>query len=108
VSECDREALIVRRPWPTGGCCITEKILFVDLFCGHITYIQQIASRIQDSLFQFFFHIFLNPNSYTRISTLIPPLSYMIAMAISYYRRIISTKSPATGTGNISESRLMS
>jgi hypothetical protein len=21
VSECDREALIMRRPWPTGGCC---------------------------------------------------------------------------------------
>jgi hypothetical protein len=21
VSECDREAWIMRRPWPTGGCC---------------------------------------------------------------------------------------
>jgi hypothetical protein len=21
VSECDREASTVRRPWPTGGCC---------------------------------------------------------------------------------------
>jgi hypothetical protein len=21
VSECDREASIMRRPWPTGGCC---------------------------------------------------------------------------------------
>jgi hypothetical protein len=21
VSECDREALTMRRPWPTGGCC---------------------------------------------------------------------------------------
>jgi hypothetical protein len=21
VSECDREASILRRPWPTGGCC---------------------------------------------------------------------------------------
>ena len=21
VSECDREASIKRRPWPTGGCC---------------------------------------------------------------------------------------
>jgi hypothetical protein len=27
-SECDREASIMRRPWPTGGCCaIGEKIL---------------------------------------------------------------------------------
>jgi hypothetical protein len=22
VSECDREASIMRRPWPTGGCCV--------------------------------------------------------------------------------------
>jgi coenzyme F420-reducing hydrogenase gamma subunit len=21
VSECDREASMLRRPWPTGGCC---------------------------------------------------------------------------------------
>jgi len=21
VLECDREALILRRSWPTGGCC---------------------------------------------------------------------------------------
>jgi hypothetical protein len=21
VSECDRETSIMRRPWPTGGCC---------------------------------------------------------------------------------------
>ena len=21
MSECDREASIMRRPWPTGGCC---------------------------------------------------------------------------------------
>jgi hypothetical protein len=24
VSECDREASIMRRPWPTRGCCATE------------------------------------------------------------------------------------
>jgi len=42
------------------------------------------------------------------MSALLPPLSYMIAMAISYYRSIISTKSPPTGTGNIREPRLMS
>jgi len=29
VSECDREASIVRRPWPTGGCCGIEKRLAV-------------------------------------------------------------------------------
>jgi hypothetical protein len=27
VSECDREALIMRRPWPTGGCCALRKIV---------------------------------------------------------------------------------
>ena len=26
VSECDREASIMRRPWPTGGCCAMGKI----------------------------------------------------------------------------------
>jgi hypothetical protein len=25
VSECDREASIMRRPWPTRGCCATER-----------------------------------------------------------------------------------
>jgi hypothetical protein len=25
VSECDREASIMRGPYPTGGCCVTEK-----------------------------------------------------------------------------------
>jgi hypothetical protein len=25
VSECDREASIIRRPWPTRGCCAVEK-----------------------------------------------------------------------------------
>jgi hypothetical protein len=25
VSECDREAWIMRRPWPTGGCWAVEK-----------------------------------------------------------------------------------
>jgi hypothetical protein len=24
VSECDRVASIMRRPWPTRGCCATE------------------------------------------------------------------------------------
>jgi hypothetical protein len=26
VSECDREALIIRRHWSTEGCCATEKV----------------------------------------------------------------------------------
>ena len=25
VSDCDREASIVRRPWPTRGCCAMGK-----------------------------------------------------------------------------------
>jgi hypothetical protein len=24
VSECDREAMVMRGPWPTRGCCTTE------------------------------------------------------------------------------------
>ena len=26
VSECDREASIMRGPWPTGGCCAMKKM----------------------------------------------------------------------------------
>jgi hypothetical protein len=32
VSECDREASIMRKPWPTRGCCATgkkSKLLFM-------------------------------------------------------------------------------
>jgi hypothetical protein len=25
VSECDREASTMRRPWPTRGCCVMKK-----------------------------------------------------------------------------------
>jgi hypothetical protein len=25
VSECDREASVMRRPWPTRGCCAVKK-----------------------------------------------------------------------------------
>ena len=27
--ECDREASIVKRPWPTGGYCAVGKIVFL-------------------------------------------------------------------------------
>ena len=34
VSECDREAFIMRRPWPTRDCCAMEKkLLYVLLTC---------------------------------------------------------------------------
>jgi hypothetical protein len=29
VSECDREALTMRRPWPTKGCCGMRKIIHI-------------------------------------------------------------------------------
>jgi hypothetical protein len=31
VSECYREASIMRRPWPTRGCCAMEKKMWTDL-----------------------------------------------------------------------------
>jgi hypothetical protein len=36
VSECDREASIMRRPWPSRGCCVIGKkyLLSVNLFHG--------------------------------------------------------------------------
>jgi hypothetical protein len=27
VPECDREASIIWRPWPTKGCCAMEKVI---------------------------------------------------------------------------------
>jgi hypothetical protein len=30
VCECDREASIMRRPWPTGGCCDMEKSIYIN------------------------------------------------------------------------------
>jgi hypothetical protein len=32
VSEYDREASIMRRPWPTGGCCAMGEIYFIIIF----------------------------------------------------------------------------
>ena len=31
MAECDRETLIMRKPWPTGGgvCCPMDKIFFM-------------------------------------------------------------------------------
>jgi hypothetical protein len=31
VSECDREASIIRTPWPTRGCCAIGKVVIVKL-----------------------------------------------------------------------------
>jgi hypothetical protein len=36
VSECDREASITRRPWPTRGCCVMEKKLPYTIFTNTI------------------------------------------------------------------------
>jgi hypothetical protein len=33
VSEYDREASIMRRPWPTRGCCAIGKMHKHDYFC---------------------------------------------------------------------------
>jgi hypothetical protein len=33
VSECNHEASIMRRPWPTGGCCAMDKKNRVPNFC---------------------------------------------------------------------------
>jgi len=33
VSECDREASIMRSPWPTSGCCATEGGLVYNTVC---------------------------------------------------------------------------
>jgi hypothetical protein len=32
VSECDREASIMMRPWPTRGCCAIKKIIRITVY----------------------------------------------------------------------------
>ena len=32
MSECDREASIMRKPWPATGCCAMGKEILVDIF----------------------------------------------------------------------------
>jgi hypothetical protein len=31
VSECDSESSIMKRPWPTRGCCVMEKKSFGEM-----------------------------------------------------------------------------
>ena len=42
VSDCDREASIKRRPWPTGGCCPYKNITitFTIKLCHVIVYVR--------------------------------------------------------------------
>ena len=38
VSEYDREASIMRWPWPTAGCCVMEeKVVQADILCLYDT-----------------------------------------------------------------------
>jgi hypothetical protein len=36
VSECDREASIMRRPWPTRGCCAMGKKIRICIYMGNV------------------------------------------------------------------------
>ena len=36
VSQCNREASITNRPWPTGGCCVTGKKMPYTMFTNTI------------------------------------------------------------------------
>ena len=46
VSVCDREASVMRRPWPTGGCCAMGKyipILRLMCKCEQVTYLMTLS-----------------------------------------------------------------
>jgi hypothetical protein len=49
VSECDREASIMTRPWPTGGCCTVggKKINAARFACYIMSTEVPKASRVQ-------------------------------------------------------------
>jgi hypothetical protein len=38
VSECDREALTMRRVWPTSGCCTMAKKSFIVTVTRHLVH----------------------------------------------------------------------
>jgi hypothetical protein len=45
VSECDREASKMRRPWPPRGCCAVEKKIITTsrkIICDSVTACSQI------------------------------------------------------------------
>ena len=37
VSECDREASIMRRPWPARGCCVIKEAEHILLYEGGLS-----------------------------------------------------------------------
>jgi hypothetical protein len=45
VSECDREASIMRKPWPTGGCCATGGKKYIYIY----TYTVDLCTRLVNS-----------------------------------------------------------
>ena len=48
VSECDREASIMRRPWPTRGCCATEeKCIILYMSYVHAKYVRSQNDAVQ-------------------------------------------------------------
>ena len=44
MSECDREASIMRRPWPTRGCCDVAKKVAVTECCKKSNAVQSDSS----------------------------------------------------------------
>ena len=59
VSECDREASIMRRPWPTRDCCSMRKINN-----------PQILLRSDDIVTKYFFLVFsVMENRWNKIDT---------------------------------------
>jgi hypothetical protein len=45
VVECDREASIMRRPWPTGGCCAMGKNNKLSV-CSNFLYLLSLSSSL--------------------------------------------------------------
>jgi hypothetical protein len=46
VSECDREAMVMRGPWPTGGCCATGGVV------KNFEYVVQYGRCIREGAFR--------------------------------------------------------
>ena len=45
MCECDREASIMRRPWPTRGCCVMEIYIYLNIKRNEVNHIKTAVWR---------------------------------------------------------------
>ena len=91
VSECDREAWIMRRPWATGGCCASwggRNVVYVKrgyfyVFSSHTETIQYFMIFFNKTLFLMLFYIFTFCLNSVHLQELIFFLKFLLIQGVS-------------------------